>query len=149
MVEVSSSGYIYGCLSHSDSSSRICTPCFNGDTLDGTSACSLAVYQKTDQGIVRLNNKKSSRAYLYIKRGDKFKVSDARSLVKQDKSTKEVFVYAQKSSGRYIHKQTHVVQKPRNVMPSWAVIMVIIIVILLIACACLVIQKWTVSHDQK
>ena len=132
--------YIYGCLSDVSESGNSCTPsCSNGYRSGDLTECSLSICEKKEGVIKQLNNKKSSRAFLYVQQGDKFSSKDIKKLTKLNSSLEEVFVYTQdKDSRTYSHSHTHIVktvpkkQKSSPVGMYYVILLVLFLVILFV-----------------
>lgn len=136
-------GYIYGSvMDSSDTSEELaCSPLFNSSSPGNTSMCTLAVYRKTREGIVSLNDRKSSRVYLYIPKGTGYEDKDICKLCAADSNIKEVYVYVEGKNGNYKHRRTELVtceQKKEHTSSAWLVFIFVVAVLV----ACVLVLTW-------
>lgn len=126
--------YIYGCLSDVSEMGTSCTPsCANGYKLKDIDECSLAIYEKKDGTIRNLNNKKSTRAFLYTETEQDVTDKDIERITKSNPLLSELFIYTQDESHKYSHTSTRLVKKKKKQTSNlWILFMVVVAIILIL-----------------
>lgn len=133
--------FIYGCLSEQSGSFSLCVPsCVNGYKPSNMTSCDMAVFQKSDNKIKKINKVKSKKAYIYLDQDETLEMSpdDIKQFTVHDK-VKELYVYKTRDNGLYehidtiqFHKQIPRIKTPVSSTGIVAFLIILFILILII-----------------
>lgn len=96
--------YIYGCLSDNSYLGNCSAKCLNSYKPSFSNRCELGIFLKQDGEIIKHNEIRSDKAYLYIDENEDFNKDQIRNLMRKEK-IKELYVYKQEED-EYKHIST-------------------------------------------
>jgi len=108
--------YIYGCLTGQTSSLNACVPsCINGHHPKDMKKCNIAVYEKKNDKITKINTMDSSKSYLYVSQSDDEELTKEEISKLRKKGVNELYIYKQRhDSLDYEHVETKVIKRQKK-----------------------------------